>query len=348
MDNIWFCIVAFMLTTYVALDGFDIGVGILHLFLTRSDDEKRLTLRTIGPVWDGNEVWLLAGGGTLFFAFPLVYSSSFSGFYLPLMIVLWLLILRGISIELRSHLTLRVWRAFFDGLFSFASALLAIFFGAALANVIRGVPLSADATFFLPLWTNWRVSPTPGILDWYTVIGGVLSLVALSVHGTLYLAVKTSGVLQTRARAILRLLWAPLVVLTIVSLIATMNIRPHTLQNYTAHPISFIIPFGVVLSLAGMFHYSRNQSDGRAFASSTTYLILMMVGAAFGLYPALLPSITDPALDLTIGNARTGPYALHVGLIWWCVGMLLAFAYFTTVYWMFRGKVDLTSEGYGH
>ena len=348
MATIWFWLVAFMLTTYVALDGFDIGVGILHLIITRSDDEKRLTLRTIGPVWDGNEVWLIAGGGTLFFAFPLVYATSFSGFYLPLMIVLWLLILRGVSIELRSHLNLRVWRSFFDGLFCFASVVLAIFFGAALANVIRGVPLSPGATFFLPLWTDWRVSPNPGILDWYTVIGGVLSLIALSAHGSLYLAVKTGGVLQMRARAILRYLWTPLVVLTTISLIATMKIRPHTLQNYTAHPIAFIIPFGVVATLAGMFHFSRRQHDGRAFASSAIYLTLMMIGAAFGLYPALLPSITDPALDLTIYNASSGPYALHVGLIWWGLGMLLAFGYFSTVYWMFRGKVDLDSEGYGH
>jgi cytochrome d ubiquinol oxidase subunit II len=348
MGTIWFWLVAFMLTAYVALDGFDIGVGILHLFITRSDDERRLTLRTIGPVWDGNEVWLIAGGGTLYFAFPPVYASSFSGFYLPLMIVLWLLILRGISIELRSHLSLWVWRAFFDALFSFSSALLAIFFGAALANVIRGVPLSADGTFFLPLWTNWRVSPTPGILDWYTVIGGVLSLIALAAHGSLYLAVKTSGDLQTRARAILRLLWAPLAVLTIISLIATMNIRPHTLGNYTAHPIAFIIPLGVLLSLLGIIFFSFTQRDQRAFASSTVYLSLMMIGAAYGLYPALLPSITDPALDLTIHNARSGSYALHVGLIWWGFGMLLAFTYFGIVYWMFRGKVDLNSEGYGH
>ena len=148
MGTVWFGLIAFMLIAYVVLDGFDIGVGILHLFITRSDDERRLAFRTIGPVWDGNEVWLIAGGGTLYFAFPLVYASSFSGFYLPLMIVLWLLILRGISIELRSHLSLRVWRSFFDGLFAFSSALLAIFFGAALANVIRGVPLGQDATGF--------------------------------------------------------------------------------------------------------------------------------------------------------------------------------------------------------
>jgi cytochrome d ubiquinol oxidase subunit II len=348
MGTVWFWLVAFMLIAYVVLDGFDIGVGILHLFITRSDDERRLAFRTIGPVWDGNEVWLIAGAGTLFFAFPLVYSSSFSGFYLPLMIVLWLIILRGLSIELRSHLSLRVWRSFFDGLFAFSSALLAIFFGAALANVIRGVPLGQDTYFFLPLWTNWRVGPSPGILDWYTVIGGVLSLVALSVHGSLYLTVKTGGPLQARSRGVVRVLWAPLFVLTLISLIATMKIRPQTLLNYTAHPVAFVIPIGVLLALAGVFHFSRTQQDKRAFAASAAYLILMMSGAAVGLYPALLPSITDPALDLTIQNAGSGAYALHTGLAWWSFGMLLALGYFVTVYRMFRGKVDLAAEGYGH
>ena len=156
-------------------------------------------LRSIGPVWDGNEVWLLAGGGTLYFAFPALYASAFSGFYLALMIVLWLLIMRGASIELRMHIDDRLWRSFFDGLFFLSSSLLAVFFGAALANVIRGVPLRADGYFFLPLWTNWRVGPQPGILDWYTVIGGVVALVALAIHGALYLAVKTEGELQQRA-----------------------------------------------------------------------------------------------------------------------------------------------------
>src|ERR1700722_16000404 len=158
MGGIWFWLVAAMLVMYVVLDGFDIGVGVLHLFVAKTNDERRMALASIGPVWDGNEVWLIAGGGTLYFAFPLVYASSFSGFYLPLMIVLWLLILRGVSIELRGHIDHEVWRSFFDGLFFVASALLAIFFGAALANVIRGVPLGADNYFFLPLWTNWRVS----------------------------------------------------------------------------------------------------------------------------------------------------------------------------------------------
>src|SRR5579872_5039234 len=155
MGFIWFWLVAIMIVAYVVLDGFDLGVGILHLFLGRTEPERQIMIRSIGPVWDGNEVWLLAGGGTLYFAFPLLYASAFSGFYLALMIVLWLLIMRGASIELRSLMHIGVWRTFFDGLFFVSSFLLTVFFGAALANVIRGVPLAADGYFFLPLWTNW-------------------------------------------------------------------------------------------------------------------------------------------------------------------------------------------------
>jgi cytochrome d ubiquinol oxidase subunit II len=207
MGFIWFWLVAVMIVGYVVLDGFDLGVGVLHLFLVRTEAERRATLASIGPVWDGNEVWLLAGGGTLYFAFPLLYASAFSGFYLPLMIVLWLLILRGISIELRNHIDVGVWRALLDGVFGLSSALLTIFFGAALANVLRGVPLNADGYFFLPLWTNWQPGIHPGILDWYTVIGGLVALVALTLHGALWLTIKTSGDLAQRARRIVTPLW---------------------------------------------------------------------------------------------------------------------------------------------
>src|SRR5271168_3968831 len=174
MATIWFCLVAIMIAGYVVLDGFDIGVGILHLYLARTDDERRVLLRSIGPVWDGNEVWLVAAGGTLYFAFPVLYASSFSGFYLPLMMVLWLLILRGLTLEMRSHVEVDLWKQFADAVFSISSGLLAIFFGAALGNVIRGVPLNAEGYFFLPLWTNFRVDTNTGILDWYTVLTGVI------------------------------------------------------------------------------------------------------------------------------------------------------------------------------
>ena len=286
MGMIWFWIVALMLVAYVVFDGFDIGAGIVH-FLSRSHQDRDTIMRTIGPVWDGNEVWLLAGGGTLYFAFPLLYASSFSGFYLPLMIVLWLLILRGIGIELRSHFHTAVWPAFFDGAFAFSSILLAIFLGAALANVLRGVPLNADGYFFAPLWTNWRVGPNPGILDWYTVIGGLVALVALGIHGSLYLAVKTSGALQHRARHLAQLLWIPLLVLTGVSLAATTLVRPAVLQNYLRYPVAFLIPAGVVVSLLGMFFYSRGSRDFPAFLCSSFYLSFMLAGAAVGLCPVI-------------------------------------------------------------
>ncbi len=157
MATIWFMIVAVMVAMYVLLDGFDIGAGAVHLLIAKTDVERRTILRAIGPVWDGNEVWLLAAGGTLYFAFPLLYASSFSGFYLPLMMVLWLLMLRGIGIEFRNHIHDGMWTSAFDVIFSIASALLAIFLGAALGNVVRGVPLNADGYFFEPLWTNFTV-----------------------------------------------------------------------------------------------------------------------------------------------------------------------------------------------
>jgi cytochrome d ubiquinol oxidase subunit II len=253
MGFIWFWLVAVMIVGYVVLDGFDLGVGVLHLFLVRTEAERRATLGSIGPVWDGNEVWLLAGGGTLYFAFPLLYASAFSGFYLPLMIVLWLLVLRGVSVELRNHIDVGVWRALLDGVFGLASALLAVFFGAALANVLRGVPLQADGYFFLPLWTNWQPGIHPGILDWYTVIGGVLALVALTLHGALWLTVKTSGELAQRARRIVDPLWLLLASVTVISLIATITVRPVGLNNYFDYPFTFVIPAGVVATMAGIW-----------------------------------------------------------------------------------------------
>src|ERR1700733_6444770 len=154
MGTVWFCLVALMLTVYVVLDGFDLGAGIVHLFVAHNEEERRLVFRTIGPVWDANEVWLIAAGGTLYFAFPALYASGFSGFYLPLMMVLWLLMLRGISLEFRGHVRGPVWVPLCDAVFCGASALLAIFFGAALGNVVRGLPLDASGFFFEPLWTN--------------------------------------------------------------------------------------------------------------------------------------------------------------------------------------------------
>jgi cytochrome d ubiquinol oxidase subunit II len=340
METIWFWLVALMLTAYVVLDGFDIGAGILHLVIARSEPERQIVLRSIGPVWDGNEVWLIAGGGTLYFAFPLLYASAFSGFYLPLTIVLWLLILRGIGIEFRSHVASPVWRELFDGFFALSSILLAVFFGAALANVLRGVPLQADGYFFSPLWTNWRVGPEPGILDWYTVIGGTTALAALALHGATYVALKTSGPLNARATRLALRTWPLLFALTIASLAATIAVRPSLLANYRAHGAALIIPLVAIASLFAIPALARRRLELAAFLSSSIFLATMLAGAAAALYPDLLPASGDTARSITIFNAAAGRHALSAGLVWWSGGILLAIGYFVLVYRMARGKVN--------
>jgi cytochrome d ubiquinol oxidase subunit II len=348
METLWFWIVVLMLTAYVVLDGFDLGVGIIYLFVARTEPERAQVLRSIGPVWDGNEVWLLAAGGTLFFAFPLLYASAFSGFYLPLMMVLWLLILRGVSIELRSHSVDPLWRTFFDGLFAFSSILLTIFFGAALGNVVRGVPIGADDYFFLPLWTNWRTGVSPGILDWYTVLCGLLTLAALSLHGALYLALKTEGHLERRALYFARRIWIVSVGLTAVGIPATVLARPASLNNYKGHPVALLVPLAVIISVGMMRVAMAKHSHLPSFLASSGYLSSMMIGAATGLFPVLLPAVGGQGQDLTIARAISGPHTLRVGLAWWSVGICLALMYFGIVYWLFRGKVPTDSEGYGH
>ena len=350
METLWFMIVAVMVAAYVVLDGFDLGAGVIYLTAARTPAERQTIMRAIGPVWDGNEVWLLAAGGTLYFAFPLLYASSFSGFYLPLMIVLWLLMLRGVGIELRAHIENPVWRGFFDFVFCTSSALLTIFFGAALGNVVRGVPLGPDEYFFEPLWTSFRVGTNNGILDWYTVLTGVIALVTLTAHGALYVATKTENDLNRRARTTALWAWPLQLVLTIVGLIATIYIRPSVLDNYKHHAIGYLIPIVVFGSLAVMIYAMRKRHDiaaeKLAFVASALYIVGMLVGAAFALYPVVLPASTDPARNLTIYNTAAGHHGLSVGFTWWILGMILALGYFFFLFRMFKGKVRLEGEGY--
>jgi cytochrome bd ubiquinol oxidase subunit II len=346
METVWFIIVSVMIAAYVVLDGFDLGAGIIYLIVGKTGDERRRILRSIGPVWDGNEVWLLAAGGTLYFAYPQLYASAFSGFYLPLMMVLWLLMLRGIGIELRAHMDNPVWRGFFDLVFSLSSVLLAIFFGAALGNVIRGVPLNADGYFFEPLWTNFRLGPHPGILDWYTVMAGVVALVTLTAHGALYVTLKTDGDLGNSAKKVASFVWPLQLALTLISLVATWFVRPAIKTNYVAYPIGFLIPIVVFASLVLILVWTRKGKELHAFLASCVYITGMLVGAVFALYPLVLPASTDSGYSLTIYTAAAGHHGLAVGLVWWLLGMILALGYFVFVYRMFRGKVQLEGEGY--
>jgi len=345
MATVWFVLVTVMLGGYAVLDGFDLGAGALHLIAAKTEDERRAVLASIGPVWDGNEVWLVAAGGTLFYAFPLLYASSFSGFYLALNIVLWLLIFRALGIELRLHLASPVWRSFFDGAFSISSVLLIVFFGAALGNVMRGVPLAADHYFFVPLWTDFRPGVEPGMLDWYTILCAVVTGAAVTMHGALYLIVKTEGALNERLRRIVRALLPAQVALSAAAVGATMAVRPGLLDHYRRGPEGWIIPVLVAAGLAGIAYFTRARRERDAFLSSCLYILATLGGAAYALYPALLPSSNDPANGLTIHNAAAGAASLSAGIGWWTAGMLVAVGYFVIVYRMFRGKVTPSTHG---
>ncbi len=335
METIWFCLVAVMIAVYVVLDGFDLGAGILHLTVAKTDAERRAVLASIGPVWDGNEVWLLAGGGTLYFAFPALYASSFSGFYLPLMMVLWLLILRGISIEFRSHIDGPVWGPLWDVVLCGASALLAIFFGAALGNVVRGVPLDASGYFFLPLWTDFSAGSEAGVLDWYTVLIAVAAFVTLAEHGALWVAYKTSGRVEERAQRAARRLWWPVAAMVVIITIVSFRVQPHLAESFRARPWGFIFP---LIALGGLI--AMRFSGLRGFLGSCAYITGMLTSVAFGVYPDVLPASGDPARSLTIYNAAAARYGLEVGLAWFLPGMALAVTYFVYTYRQFAGKVE--------
>jgi len=336
METAWFCLVAAMIAVYVLLDGFDLGAGAVHLLVAANDSERRAVLASIGPVWDGNEVWLLAGGGTLYFAFPALYASSFSGFYLPLMMVLWLLILRGIAIEFRHHVESPVWQPLWDVVFGWSSALLAVFFGAALGNVVRGVPLDREGYFFLPLWTDFTMGREAGILDWYTVLVGAVALLVLSAHGALWVALKTGGGLERRSRAFARRLWWAMPPAVAAITLASFRVQPHLRESFHDRPWGYAFPLFALLGLAGM----RMRESRGAFLSSCLFLAGMLASVAFGLYPYVLPSSGDPALGLSVHGAAAAPYGLAVGLAWFLPGMLLASGYFIYTYRSFTGKIS--------
>jgi len=340
METAWFCLVAIMIAAYVVLDGFDLGAGAIHFLVAKTDAERQLVVRSIGPVWDGNEVWLLAAGGTLYFAFPALYASGFSGFYLPLMIVLWLLILRGISIEFREKVAGPVWVKYWDAVFATASLLLAVFYGAALGNVVRGVPLDDKGYFFEALWTNFRLGPDTGILDWYTILVGVAALVTLSLHGALWLALKTEGPVQDRSRRSARAAWWIVLLMTFLVTVVTFRVQAQVVKNLSEHPAGFVFPLLALTGLAAMGWFIRHEDDLKSFLASCLYIVGMLTSVVFGLYPLVLPASTDPAYSLTIYNAKAADYGLRVGLVWWIIGMGLAGVYFVYVYRNFAGKVN--------
>jgi cytochrome d ubiquinol oxidase subunit II len=344
MGSIWFCLLAILLTGYVVLDGFDLGAGILHLWIARTDSERRIVMGSIGPVFGGNEVWLVAAGGTLYFAFPALYASSFSGFYLPLMMVLWLLVIRGVALEFRQHLGGAIWPPFWDACFGLASLLLAVFFGAALGNVVRGVPLDTNGRFFEPLWTNFLPAGQTGILDWYTILVGLLALVALSLHGAAWLAHKTEAELNERALRAASLLWWLTVALVIAVTVLSFRFIPRLMVGFCVRPWGLIFPVLAIAGLLGMKWFLRLRKETSTFGMSCLFLSGMLASVAFSLYPDVLPADTNEIYSLTVANAKAADYGLKIGLIWWVIGMAMATCYSIIAYRSFAGKTRASEE----
>jgi cytochrome d ubiquinol oxidase subunit II len=312
------------------LDGFDFGVGMLYFVLARTPQERDTLLRSIGPVWDGNEVWLVAAGGTLFGAFPALYATAFSGFYLPLMLVLWLLLFRALGIELRHQLAHPLWHQAWDVAFSAASALLGLFFGAALGNLVRGLPLTDDGQFFEPLWTNFRVGDVTGILDWYTLLVGATAVVALALHGSLWVSLKTTGELQARAQACARRLWPVLAALTLCTTLASVSVQPHLLQNLAQYPLGALLPLLALLGLVGSRVYVE-RAVGRAFLASSALVGGLVLSGALAVFPHAL-SARVPGHELSLAAAAAQPSTLATMLCWWLPGLLLAVSYSYFIY----------------
>jgi cytochrome d ubiquinol oxidase subunit II len=348
MVELWFGIVAAMLAAYVVLDGFDLGAGALHLFVAKTDRERRQVLAAIGPYWDGNEVWLLALGGALFVAFPRVLASSLSGFYFAIFLVLWSLVLRGIAIEFRSHVEHTVWRDAWDVVFAVASTVLPVLFGAAFGNLLRGVPLDASGWFTLTLFTDFTARHPVGILDWYTVLAGVFALVALAAHGAVFLSWKTDGIVQARATGLARSLYAGVAVGWPVVTWGTTLVRPDLFPHLLHRPLALVSAVAAVGGLMAVAFGLMRARFLMSFVGSCAFLAGVLAATAASTFPVMLHATGADELSITAIAASSGDGNLRTALGWWVIGAPLAVGYFVLVFRLHRGpaRAAVGREGY--
>ncbi|GAB4332628.1 MAG: cytochrome d ubiquinol oxidase subunit II [Calditrichia bacterium] len=336
LNTIWFLLVGVLIIGYAILDGFDLGVGVLHR-LAKTDHERRIFLNAVGPFWDGNEVWLLTGGGALFAAFPVVYATVFSAFYLALMLLLFALIFRAVSLEFRSKEESPSWRNAWDWAFFLGSLLPSILFGVALGNIMRGIPLDANGTFTGNFF---------GLLNPYSVLIGLVSLAMLTWHGANYLTMKTEGDLQNRAAQWANKAWLAFVILYGVATILSPMTAPHLFEGVLSNPLFYLLVFLMLASVIGSPYFLRKMEYGKAFLASSVSIASIIGLVAVGLFPRLVPSSTDLAYSLTIYNAASTPKTQMVMLIIALLGMPLVIGYTIFIYRQLRGKVVIGEDSY--
>ncbi len=339
MNTAWFILLGGLLVGYAILDGIDLGVGMLHLFLGKTDAERRTNLNAIGPFWTGYEVWLVVAGGSMVAAFPHLYAVSFSGFYLVLILVLWLLIGRGVGIEFRSQVADPLWRGFWDVVFCVSSFLLAVLFGAAVGNVVRGVPFDAQGNF----QGSFALALNP-----YAILIGLLSVALLAMHGANFLATKTDGDQQARARLWASRLWYGVVALTVAATVSSFFVRADLSANFARYPILGVLPLLALLSLLAVPFFQRRGEDGKAVYAGATLLGTLMASAGASLYPLLLPALGTTRQGLTIFNAAAPHRDLVTAFIANVAAMTLVIGYHIIIHRIFRGTVKIAPGEHGY
>ncbi|MCB2199739.1 cytochrome d ubiquinol oxidase subunit II [bacterium] len=332
----WYILVGVLFTGYAILDGFDLGTGALHLF-TKKDVHRRTLLNAIGPVWDGNEVWLVTGGGALFAAFPEVYATAFSGFYTAFILLLFMLIFRAVSIDVRSKQEGTRWRAFWDGAFAVSSIVASLLIGVALGNIAYGVPLTENGIYHGSVMAQ---------LNPYALIVGVTTVALFMMHGAIYLVMKTEGELNELIRSWIRPTMIFFFLMYAITTLATLLFVPNMTEPFKQNPLLFFVPLLNILAIANIPREIHHGREFRAFLSSCLAMVALMALFGIGMFPDLIHSNPNPEYSLTAFNAASSVKTLKIMLNIALIGMPLVLAYTVSIYWIFRGKVKMDNMSY--
>lgn len=341
MVEAWYALLALMLTVFAVTEGWDFGAGLLHRLLARTPAERAQVIGALGPLWSWNEVWLIASGGVLFVAFPRVLAVALSGYYLAVFLLLWCLVLRGMALEVGAHLDDGMWRSFWDTVLALSSLLLAVLFGAAFGNLLRGVPLAADGGMFMPFFTDFRAAGRTGILDWFTVAVALFTVVLLAAHGATYLAHRTVGPVQARSARLARRAWPLVTVLLPLVSGLTHLVRPGFFAAMNGRPLAWLAVLVLLGGLGAVFLGQRSGKDSLAFGGSCAVIAGLLGGAAASMYPVMLYSTLDAAWSLTAQAGASDRRGLAAALIWWPVAAALAAGYGWWVSRRYAGRVRL-------
>src|ERR1700678_241708 len=344
----WFGIASFMLVVYVVLDGRNFGAGMLHWFVDRTPQERRQVIAAIGPLWSWHHEWLGGLGGTALAVFPKLLASAFAGYYLALFLILWCLILRGISLEVGGHIDDRMWQGFWDFVFVLSNTLLAILFGAAAGNLARGVPLDSHGTFSVAFFTDFTARGYVGLLDWYTVSVALFAAVILAAHGATYLTLKTEGPVHDRSSKYATYLWAAAVPLFLAISAESWEVRHDVVGHAIHNPFCWLGVFVILIATGTMISGLTGRHEMRAFLGSNFILVGLLTTGGAAIFPVMLYSTLAPENSMTAYSAAAGEQSLRLASLWWPAGFALAIVYFVFISRRYAGRVSVKRDTQGY